>query len=217
MSMRQCAEAVVQVFPDTPIHTQRGTYGLQAVMVAIAGPQSNYQARANGDYIGEPHCPGCVPPGCWGHGLAGYRRYTSWGYFQIHNSTQPYLRHVTHSDQACDWARWLYNPVHNAQAAYWLYQHQGLDVAWGGAQGNWQFAQVLALLPQAQQMVRQVTATAQTTTPTPHTPHTPRSTPTTLPSPPPLLWIPWALMGLGAVAGLLDLAEIHDQATGHWW
>ena len=116
MSLAQAAQAVAQVFPDVIITTPQGTReSLRAVMLAIAGQESGWDAAAHGDAVGAPNCSTCVPPDCNG--------YTSWGYFQVHfYSWQSYLKQVTGSDLPCDWASWLAIPVHSAQAGWTLYQ-----------------------------------------------------------------------------------------------
>ena len=116
MSLAQAAQAVAQVFPDVLITTPQGTReSLRAVMLAIAGQESSWNAAEHGDAVGSPNCSTCVPPDCNG--------YTSWGYFQVHfYSWQSYLKQVTGSDLPCDWASWLAIPVHSAQAGWYLYQ-----------------------------------------------------------------------------------------------
>ena len=116
MSLQQAAQAVAQIFPDVMITTPQGTReSLQAVMLAIAGQESGWDATQHGDAVGAPNCSTCVPPDCQG--------YTSWGYFQIHfYAWQGYLKQVTGSDLPCDWASWLAIPLHSAQAGWYLYQ-----------------------------------------------------------------------------------------------
>lgn len=184
MSIQQAAQAAVAVFPATPIRTRSGLYSLPVVMVAIAGPQSSWIADQPGDRVGT--CPGCYGPNCAGM--------TSWGLWQIHNSTQPFLTQVTGSSDPCTWARWLYDPVNNARAAYYLYRAQGLQRAWGG-DSTWDTDAVEAALPQAQAAVAAAGGTVGTSgiTGTPGGP---------VPRP---AWLLWA--GAGALAYLV-LADL---------
>lgn len=199
MSLAQAAAAAVAVFPDMLVQTRSGHHSLPAVMVAVAYPQSRWEPSQVGDPVGS--CPGCYGPNCHG--------YTSWGLWQIHNSTQPFLTNATHSTSACTWQAWLLDPVHNAQAAYWLLTRypsvtQGLAVGWGGANGDWDTDLVESVMAQAEQAVSQARAahagssssrppkkvpskTKSKTKPTPR-----RTVPT--PSP----W-PWVALGSGAL------------------
>ena len=160
MSLQQCAAAAVQVFPTTPIHTRSGVYSLRVVMVAIAKPQSSWNPRAAGDCgLSGPSCGSCALGGSGA---------TSWGLWQIHNSTGAYLVTQTHSTNACDWATWLFDPVNNAKAAYYLYRKQGLTRAWGGAARVWDTDAVQAAIPDAVAAVKAAqTAPQKTSTTTP--------------------------------------------------
>lgn len=206
MSLQQCAAAAVQVFPTTPIQTRSGSYSLRAVMVAIAKPQSSWNPRAAGDCgLSGPSCGSCT----FGHGSGA----TSWGLWQIHNSTGAYLVTQTHSTNACDWATWLFDPVHNAEAAYYLYRKQGLTRAWGGAGRLWDTDAVQAALPQAAAAVQAAETTTQqaSTTPT-----SPVSVPVTSVSPHPLV-----VMGAIVLAGGLTVAGVeaaqHQRQIREWF
>lgn len=85
------------VFPKIPISTPVGTKDLPAVMAAIAGQESAYEAGiTNGPYV---------------------------GLWQI-GSNQTALR--THLRvPAAQWVAWLKTPAHNAQAAWLLMQLRG--------------------------------------------------------------------------------------------
>ncbi len=204
MSIQQCAAVAKAVFPDVPIVTRLGTYSLPAVMVAIAWGQSRWEPRQAGDPLGEPGCSSCVPPDCL--------RYTSWGLWQIHNNWHAYLTAVTGSHDPCIWATWLYDPLHSAQAAYYVYAHSGtsptarLDNAWGGALGSWEALIPASVLAQAVVAVQHVSSTGSTsgTTSKSKSKPTPTRSATNGMS-------PWGWVGLGSgVVGLGILA-------GWWW
>jgi hypothetical protein len=196
MSIQQAAEAAVQVFPNTVIDTPGGRLPLRVVMVAIAGRQSGWNPRANGDAKGT--CPGCYGPCCYGYGLSGYQCYTSWGLWQIHNSAHRYLEQRTGSTNACVWAQWLYDPVHNAEAAYYLYQVQGLDVAWGGGGSYWTANQIPKFLKAAQAAVAAAEARQARRSPA----H---------PASGPSVWV-WIGLGAAALGGTAVVLDI----TGVW-
>lgn len=179
-------------------------------MVAIAGPQSGWNPAIPGDPVGS--CPGCSGPSCIGDGLSGRQSYTSWGLFQIHNSTQPYLQNVTRSTDACSWATWLYDPLHNTQAAYWLYQQYGggntaLNRAWGGANSRWETAAVQAAFPQARIAVQQAIQGASQSSGSAKTPPL-KSKPPNAAHGAGLTGWQWAALGSGVV-GL--------GVVGGWW
>lgn len=204
MSIQECATAAIQVFPSTIlIPTRSGRYPLPVVMVAIAGPQSGWNPAIAGDPLGESGCTSCVPPDCHG--------YTSWGLWQIHNSTRTFLIAQTHSTEACVWAQWLYDPVHNAQAAYYLYQQQGLVGAWGGANGQWDTDAVQAALPAAQAAVQAALQAKSQSHPTAPTSGAKKSgsTSPTVHKPTGLTPLQWIAVGSGVVGlGVLG---------GWWW
>lgn len=196
MSLQQCAAAAVQVFPNTPIQTRSGVYALPVVMVAIAYPQSHWNPVAAGDPIGS--CSGCYGPSC--------QNLTSWGLWQIHNSTSVYLQQQTQSTNPCVWANWLYHPVNNAKAAYYLYRTLGLARAWGGATRQWDTDAVEQQLGVAQKAVQQVLAAASSTTHSSggSTTHPKSATPSPSPSAG-LSTLQWVAIGSG-IAGLSVLA-----------
>lgn len=204
MSITQVAAAAVRVFPDVPVSTARGPVSLPAVMVAIAGPQSNWAVDAPGDPLGT--CPGCSGANC--------RGFTSWGAWQIHNSTQPFLADVTHSQDACVWATWLNDPVHNAEAAWWLIRQYptvaiGLARGWGGAAGLWDSPAVERAMPQAERAVRAARRTGGGGQPAP--PAATASSP-----------FPWAVVGaLGGATAVLGLGLYFTRkrwgpSVGRW-
>lgn len=106
------AAAVAQaLFPATVVATPEGDLPLPLVMVAIAGAESGWDARAAGDSgLPGPHCTGMA------HGRPVVAA-TSWGLWQIHNVHGDFLRRATGSEDPCAWAEWLYEPGNNARAA----------------------------------------------------------------------------------------------------
>lgn len=213
MSIQQCAQAVVQVIPHRTVTMPDGlTLPLRVAFVAIAGRESAWNVKAPGDAYGS--CPSCYHPVCNG--------YTSFGYFQVHFAAwATYLQQVTGSTDPCQWKAWLQHPHNSAVAAWHLYQTaqhdfgNGFQPWWPDVAGAYAaFPHVTSHNPPYRaylQQARQAVAAAERAQPTP----TPTKPPAT--SSPPLLWVPWALMGLGVVASFADVAVIHDRATGRWW
>jgi len=114
MSIQQAAQAAVQVFPNQPVTLPDGTTtSLPVLMVAIAGHESGWNPTEPGDFLGT--CPGCTGP-------ASSDGATSWGLWQIHNIHSAYLEQVTGSSDPNVWEQWLFDPVHNAEAAWALWQ-----------------------------------------------------------------------------------------------
>jgi len=148
MSVQQAAQAAVAVFPaGVRIATPRGTYSLRTVMVAIAGAESGWNPTEAGDYGLDSQ-----------YGLC--QGASSWGLWQIHNVHAAYLQRVTGSSDPCAWAQWLFDPVHNAEAAYSVYRSQGL-AAWT----TWQTGAYLGFLEAAQAAVQAAEAASAPTTP----------------------------------------------------
>lgn len=125
------AKAALQAFPAIAIATPVGTLPLPVVMVAIAGVESDWVPTADGDcgYPG-PACGTCT--------LTGQPNATSWGLWQIHNVHAALLTRLTGSSDPCTWRSWLHVPAHNAQAAYAVYQEQGLGAWTSYGSGAWQ-------------------------------------------------------------------------------
>ena len=94
-------------------------------MVAIAGPESSYDPRANGDHILNFSPADRVkydPYDCDGYLSFGY-----WQIFQgVHHSK---LRVATYSNNPCVWRDYLFVPVNNARTAYQVWVEQGF-AAW---------------------------------------------------------------------------------------
>lgn len=136
MSATDAVTAARAVFPALTVSTPAGAHPLIAVMVAIAGAESGWDPRCAGDPgLPGPHCDGLA------HGRP-VPAATSWGLWQIHNVHGDYLRGQTAAADACDWAEWLYDPLHNALAALHVL---GADPAgglrnwstWGGRLAPW--------------------------------------------------------------------------------
>lgn len=127
MGIADCATAAIKVFPNVTIQTAAGALPYPVVMVAIGGAESGWNASAAGDY-------GLAGPACGGA--------TSWGWLQVHSVHAAYLQQQTGSTSPCVWASWLYDPLHNAQAALALVgaspTQQGLANTWTTfAGGEW--------------------------------------------------------------------------------
>jgi len=199
MSIQQAAEAVVKVFPNVTVATPGGPLPLRVLMVALAGPQSQYDPTVRGDYYGT--CRSCYPPYiCDG--------YTSFGLWQVHlPAWYPYLAAVTRSAKPCDWAQWLYNPLNSARAAYHIYRSaQGLN-AWNptpGKPNGWytQGASPKAVsywIPAARHAIAQAERSSQSPSPGPST------------RPSVWLWIGAGLVVLGGTAAVLDMTGAWDR------
>jgi hypothetical protein len=110
MSVAQAAAAAVAVFPNVTVTTTAGPLPLPVIMVAIAGAESGWNPTALGDYgYGGPTCPT-------------YGGATSFGLWQIHNIHAAYLATLAGSSDPCVWIPWLFDPLHNAVAAYGIYR-----------------------------------------------------------------------------------------------
>lgn len=133
MSLSACAAAAVATFPAATVSTTAGSLPLPVVMVAIAGAESGWHARAQGDPLSIYRDGGASEAAysCGG--------YTSEGLWQVNMPAHyPYLASATGSTSPCYWAQWLWSPQNNAKAALAVYQSQGLG-AWTTYQdGRWQ-------------------------------------------------------------------------------
>jgi hypothetical protein len=112
------------------VQTSVGLVSLREVFLAIGGVESRWVTTAAGDSVAELHAFAAAHPGVrvgYPPSWATCNGYSSWGWLQINWSHYPYLESVTGSTSACDWAAWLYDPVHCAQAAYGLYLGAGLS------------------------------------------------------------------------------------------
>ena len=151
MSIQQAAQAAVAVFPaDIAVATPAGVYPLPVVMVAISGAETGgtWDPQAAGDCgLGGPSCGTC---------LFGGTGATSWGLWQIHNVHSAYLTQQTGSSNPCVWAQWLFNPRHNAEAAWALWT--GNVSTFLRNWTTWNTQRYLTYLPQAVQAVQAVTA-----------------------------------------------------------
>ena len=135
VALAEAVAAARATFAPLPVPTPLGTMALPAVMVAIAGAESGWDARCAGD--GGLRGPSCA-------GLAAGRPVpaaTSFGLWQIHTVHGGLLRAAAGSDDACAWAEWLYDPLHNAQAAAAILGAgtAGLRnwTSWGNARTPW--------------------------------------------------------------------------------
>lgn len=191
MSIQQAAQAAANVWGSQTVATSAGTLPLAAVMVAIAGAESGYNATAQGDYgLGGATCGNSS---------------SSWGLWQIHNVHSAFLARVTGSSSACVWKTWLFVPAHNAQAANHIYHLQGLGAWTTYANGSWQ--SYIGAAKQA--LAAQHPATAS---------RAPSSSSTTKPVLGQTLGSPWTfLAGLGMIAGAAILIKTTEPEWEPEW
>lgn len=212
MSIHALAQAVTAVFPDRVIVTPQGSHlPLRRVMLAIAGVETGWSAQyLAGDAVGG--CSTCFHPAC--------RGYTSYGYWQVHfPAWASYLKQATGSRSACDWADWLSNPTHSAEAAWHLYQTaekefgNGLQPWWPDVTGTWRYPHVTSTHPAylehlsaARQALAQVAAATASHKQHPTAPGpTPAPTPTQGTTPSRSFWVialGSGLVGAGVLVGL---------------
>ena len=115
MSIDLAARAAVKVWPTADA----------IIAVAIAGPESGYNAQARGDHYS------IFPP----DQQAVYLQYacdgyTSFGLWQINTRWHyPELSALTGQVDPCLWAAWLFDPDNNARLARSIFDSQGWE-AW---------------------------------------------------------------------------------------
>lgn len=110
-------------------------------MVAIAGPESGYDSRAQGDPLSSFSPAERAVYDAYDCG--GYLSFGLWQIFQgVHHGR---LRAATGSSDPCQWRDYLFSPLNNAQMAHQVWLAQGF-----GAWTAYNNGSYLAYKPQAE-------------------------------------------------------------------
>lgn len=196
MSLQMAVAAAIRHFPAVLVATSAGTVDLRAVMVAIAGAETDgsWSGSAAGDPLSIYRDGGAAEQAysCGGK--------TSFGVWQVnlpsHAAMVAALSGIPASNP-CGQAAWLADFANAAKAAYAVYRSQGL-----GAWTTYQTGKYLHYLAKAQAAV---SAALAATTPPPTSQPPTSQPPATLP---PTGQNPWAPIAVVGAVGLLAVATL---------